>query len=57
MRYWTECREFFSQFRQQYFTTGSIWPSSRALGRALAAPMRKAKPPRRVLEVGPGTGA
>src|SRR5438309_1799661 len=35
MRYWTECREFFRQFRNQYFTTGSILPSSRALGRAL----------------------
>jgi phosphatidylethanolamine/phosphatidyl-N-methylethanolamine N-methyltransferase len=57
MRYWTECREFFSQFRQQYFTTGSILPSSRALGRALVTPLRKIKPPRTVLEVGPGTGA
>ena len=24
MGYWTECREFFSQFRRHYFTTGSI---------------------------------
>jgi phosphatidylethanolamine/phosphatidyl-N-methylethanolamine N-methyltransferase len=57
MKYWTECREFFRQFRQAYFTTGSIWPSSRSLGRALAAPLRKSRPPRRILEVGPGTGA
>ena len=57
MRYWSECRAFFGQFRQQYTTTGSILPSSRALGRALTRPMRRAKPPRRVLEVGPGTGA
>ncbi len=57
MRYWTECREFFSQFRRQYHTTGSLLPSSRALGRALTRPMRQSKRPRRILEVGPGTGA
>ncbi len=57
MRYWTECREFFRQFRGQYFTTGSILPSSRALARALAAPLRRSRPPRTILEVGPGTGA
>jgi phosphatidylethanolamine/phosphatidyl-N-methylethanolamine N-methyltransferase len=57
MRYWTECREFFRQFRQKYDTTGSILPSSRALARALTRPMRRHPGPRRVLEVGPGTGA
>jgi phospholipid N-methyltransferase len=57
MRYWTECREFFRQFRQQYYTTGSILPSSRALARALTRPMRRRKRPCRILEVGPGTGA
>ncbi len=57
MRYWTECREFIRQFRQQYDTTGSILPSSRALARALTRPMREHRAPRRVLEVGPGTGA
>jgi phospholipid N-methyltransferase len=57
MRYWAECRAFFGQFREQYFTTGSILPSSRALGRALTRPMRRVRPPRRILEVGPGTGA
>lgn len=57
MRYWTECREFFSQFRDQYFTTGSILPSSRALARALAANLRKTGEPRKIAEVGPGTGA
>ncbi len=55
MRYWTECREFFRQFREQYTTTGSILPSSRSLARALTRPMRQAKTPRRILEVGPGT--
>lgn len=57
MRYWTECREFFGQFRQSYFTTGSILPSSRALARALAGPLRQRKSAVRILEVGPGTGA
>ncbi len=57
MRYLTECREFFQQFRRQYFTTGSILPSSRALARALVSEFRKRTGPARVLEVGPGTGA
>lgn len=42
MRYWDECRAFFRQFRQQYHTTGSILPSSRALARALCRPLRRA---------------
>jgi phosphatidylethanolamine/phosphatidyl-N-methylethanolamine N-methyltransferase len=54
---WAECKQFYRQFREQYHTTGSILPSSRALARAMTRPMRKAKPPRRILEVGAGTGA
>jgi phospholipid N-methyltransferase len=57
MGYLRDCREFFGQFRQQYTTTGSVLPSSRALARALTKPLRQAAGPRRVLEVGPGTGA
>jgi phospholipid N-methyltransferase len=57
MQYWTECREFYRQFRRQYRNTGSILPSSRALARALVAEVRKRPAPRRILEVGPGTGA
>jgi phosphatidylethanolamine/phosphatidyl-N-methylethanolamine N-methyltransferase len=57
MRYWTECREFFGEFRRHYFTTGSILPSSRSLARALASPVRQRRGPARILEVGPGTGA
>jgi phosphatidylethanolamine/phosphatidyl-N-methylethanolamine N-methyltransferase len=57
MQYWTLCREFYRQFRDQYHTTGSILPSSRSLARCLTRPMRNAPPPRRILEVGPGTGA
>jgi phospholipid N-methyltransferase len=57
MGYWVECREFFGEFQRQYFTTGSILPSSRALARALVEPMRRRPGPARILEVGPGTGA
>ena len=57
MQYWTECQQFYRQFRQQYHTTGSILPSSRALARAMTRPMRQAMSPRRILEIGPGTGA
>src|SRR5262245_34325403 len=57
MHYLTECQRFYRQFRDQYHTTGSILPSSRALARAMTRPMRRRQPPRRILEVGPGTGA
>jgi phosphatidylethanolamine/phosphatidyl-N-methylethanolamine N-methyltransferase len=57
MRYLTECREFYQEFRQSYRNTGSILPSSRGLARALAAPFRRRPGPARILEVGPGTGA
>jgi phosphatidylethanolamine/phosphatidyl-N-methylethanolamine N-methyltransferase len=56
MRYWTECRAFFREFREQYRNTGSILPSSRSLGRALVAEIRKRPGPARILEIGPGTG-
>jgi phosphatidylethanolamine/phosphatidyl-N-methylethanolamine N-methyltransferase len=57
MRVLEDCRTFFSQFKQHYFTTGSIAPSSRALGRALCKPLRQVSGKRRILEIGPGTGA
>jgi phospholipid N-methyltransferase len=57
MRYWTECREFYRQFRQQYRNTGSIMPSSRQLARALTSEFKRRPGPSRILEVGPGTGA
>lgn len=37
--------------------TGAVLPSSRALARAMAEPLRTARRPRRILEVGAGTGA
>jgi phospholipid N-methyltransferase len=57
MRYLTECREFYQQFRRQYHNTGSILPSSGALARALTSPLCRRHGPAQVLEVGPGTGA
>ncbi|HZZ72925.1 MAG TPA: methyltransferase domain-containing protein [Pirellulales bacterium] len=50
-------RVFLKQFWSQYRTTGAIWPSGRSLSRALARFVREGTGPRRILEVGPGTGA
>jgi phospholipid N-methyltransferase len=49
---------FFREFLRNFHTTGAILPSGRQLARALARYVRE-KPirPRRILEVGPGTGA
>lgn len=49
--------EFFRQFRHRFETTGAVAPSSRFLARAMLGPLRDKTGPRRVLEVGPGTGA
>jgi phospholipid N-methyltransferase len=57
MKFLAESRAFLRQFRTQYFTTGSVLPSSRALGRALVRHVHASPPPRKILEVGPGTGA
>lgn len=51
-----ERRVFWRAFRSDYFHTGSLWPSSRYLGRELAASLRGPRPPARILEVGAGTG-
>ena len=48
---------FFREFRENFHTTGAVLPSGRALTRALARYVSQDGPPRRVLEVGPGTGA
>lgn len=57
MRIWAECGTFFREFRRHFRETGSLLPSSRFLGRAMASELRKPRPPARILEVGPGTGA
>jgi phospholipid N-methyltransferase len=48
---------FFRQFRQRFETTGAIAPSSRFLANAMTGPLRQRHGRRRVLEIGPGTGA
>lgn len=50
-------RIFWQQFRRDFHATGSIIPSGRALGRALTKYVRDPAGSRRILEVGPGTGA
>jgi phospholipid N-methyltransferase len=45
-------REALRDFRH----TGAVWPSSPALAKAMTRSLRAAKGPKRLLEVGPGTG-
>ena len=50
-------RLFFQQFRRNFQSTGAIAPSGRWLATALSRYVRQPHGPRRILEVGPGTGA
>src|SRR5438105_1294504 len=50
-------RMFWRQFRENFHTTGAVTPSGRFLARSLCRYVRGAAGPRRLLEVGPGTGA
>ena len=54
-----ELAAFLREFRQHFHETGAITPSSRSLARALVRGFREGSPGhgRRLLEVGPGTGA
>jgi phospholipid N-methyltransferase len=55
---WSDARLFFREFRRNFHTTGAILPSGRRLAAALARfAAEPADRPRRILEVGPGTGA
>jgi phospholipid N-methyltransferase len=54
---WADYRVFLGEFVRSFHSTGAILPSGRALGRALARHVRGGRGPRRILEVGPGTGA
>jgi phospholipid N-methyltransferase len=54
----TDYRVFWREFRQNFHTTGAVLPSGRALARALTRFVDgKPERPKRILEVGPGTGA
>jgi phospholipid N-methyltransferase len=57
MNFWNECGTFLRESRKHFQTTGALLPSSRFLAAALAAPLSGPRPPCRILEVGPGTGA
>src|SRR5437764_12747057 len=57
MGFWNECETCWKESRHHFRTTGALMPSSRFLARALAAPLGHARPPGRILEVGPGTGS
>lgn len=52
-----DTRVFLGEFRRNFATTGAILPSSRRLARALTRFIEADQRPRRILEVGPGTGA
>jgi phospholipid N-methyltransferase len=56
-----ELRLFFREFRSTFDSTGAVLPSGRALARALTHFVhngrRAVDAPRRIMEVGPGTGA
>ena len=54
-----DCRLFLTEFRRNFRTTGAILPSGRRLSAALVHFALKSSDhrPRRILEVGPGTGA
>lgn len=51
-----DLRLFWREFRRSFHTTGAVAPSGRALAEALARSACQLDSPRKVLEVGPGTG-
>lgn len=53
----SQYQTFFREFRRSFATTGAIAPSGRSLARAVCRPISEPRPPARILEVGPGTGA
>jgi phospholipid N-methyltransferase len=48
--------EFLVEAVRNFRTTGAVWPSSPLLARAMTEPIKRVTGPRRILEVGPGTG-
>ena len=52
----SEYRVFLKEFVVNYHTTGAVLPSGRRLSRALASYVADGAGPKRILEVGPGTG-
>src|SRR3989304_3044733 len=57
---WADYRVFLREFRRTFESTGAVLPSGPALAAALARYVREGENgagARRILEVGPGTGA
>lgn len=52
-----ECGLFFREFLRNFHSTGAVLPSGRFLATALARHVADGSAARRILEVGPGTGA
>ncbi len=57
MSIWAEYTRFFREFRRDFHHTGALLPSGHFLAKALSRPLDGPRPPARILEVGPGTGA
>jgi phospholipid N-methyltransferase len=56
MSKWNNAASFLRESRRNFRDVGSILPSSRYLGRALASNLEGRNSPARILEAGPGTG-
>lgn len=54
---WSALLAFVGEFRRNFHATGALLPSSPALARRMTGPMRRHEGAKRILEVGPGTGA
>lgn len=48
---------FFKEFLNEFHTTGSCFPTSRWAAEALTNPIREKRTPKKILELGPGTGS
>ena len=57
MRYLQTSVNFLRELRGNFGKIGAVLPSSRFLAKAMTQPLREAREPARILEVGAGTGA
>ena len=48
--------DFLTEAVRNFRHTGAVWPSSPILARAMTRSIAEVEGPRRILEVGPGTG-
>ena len=57
MGVWSDCGNFFREFRRDFHHTGAVLPSGGFLAAELSRGLAADLPPVRILEVGPGTGS